>query len=216
MGGIMTLTEIITSCRQRYNAYGSTFWGNDEIIGLIYEACMSMAVETECIEKTFSTSTIIGTQEYDLPEHTIGIKRVTWKGVPLLDISFKEDDLTTAFDESTLDQGDPAYYVLWENKIRLRPIPGSIETLKAYCFNQPQPLTSVSILEIPVRYHIYILDYVIAYMIMKDSNFNVAENFLKKWELNLQKIKSVKRKLKRAGGFAGVKSIDDVSYQKWI
>lgn len=211
----MTITELITAARNRYNAYGSSFWGDDELRSLIYEACMVLAVENGCIERSFEATTVIGTQEYTLPNYTIGIKRAVWRGIALEPITFEDDDLLTGFDETTQDSGDPAYFIHWENKIRLRPIPSSAATLKVYTYNEPQPLVAASNLEVPTRYHIYILDYVTALMVAKDNNFDVAKMFLDRWDKQVVLTKTAGRKLKRAQGFQGVKSIDNIHNTRW-
>lgn len=202
----MNLETIVNSCRNKYNSMGSKFWDVGELYQLIYEACLRMAIETKCIERTFETVTAPNVQEYDLPEYAIGVKRVTWNGKKLDKISFDDDDLLTGFFETTASTGNPQQYLEWQEKIRLRPIPAGEQPLLIYTYNEPQPITTGSILEIPTRYHVYLLDYVLSCMVFKDEKFDIANKFLDRFELNLLKIESNIKQLKRAGANGVVKS----------
>lgn len=204
----MTLNEMITAARNRYNAYGSSFWGDDELRQLIYEACMALSVEGEIIEKSFEAQTVDGTQEYELPQYTIGVKRAVWYGKPLEKISFIDEDQINGWNEMTITRGDPVYFNVWENKIRLLPTPSSARTLKVYTYNEPQPLVQASILEIPSRFHIYMLDYVLAMMVLKDDKFALSDKLLQRWENQILKVRVANKKLKRSGAFNFVRPVE--------
>lgn len=211
----MQLEALVTAARNRYNATGSTFWGPTELYQLIYEGCLEMALRTRCLERTFETTTQIGVQEYCLPEYTIGVKRVVYRGKKLDKIDLEESDIITAYDETSQNSGTPTYYLEWEEKIRLFPIPAAAESLKIYTYNEPQPLTSNSVLEIPSRYHVYLLDYVFSLMVSKDEKFDLARFYLEKWNDNLMKIEAEVKKLKRSGANPVVKC-DEVLGRRFL
>lgn len=195
----MTPLEVEQAARERYNAVGETFWSSSEIMDLIYAACLEIATETECIERTYTTTTVAGTQEYPFPDQTIEIKRVTWNGRKLEPINFREDDILTGLNASTTDQGEPAYYAQWNETMVLRPIPNDAQTLKIYSINEPQEVTSTSVLEVPTFSHMRIVNYVLGEMYAKDKDFNSAKYYKDLWlEVDLPAIKRfAKKRLRR-------------------
>jgi hypothetical protein len=204
----MTLTELITMCRQRHNSVGDTFWSDDEIRGLIYAGCNEMAREAKVIEGVYTTSTVVGQQEYSYPTQTISIKRVTYAGAKLQPITFREDDQITGLNAGVTSQGTPQYYAVWNDTIYLRPLPAAVGTLKIFSYNEPQALTSVSTLEIPSQYHADIVSYVLFCMHAKEKNFDGATYWRDEWDERLLRIKVHQRKRLRGDSFTNVNDID--------
>lgn len=52
----MTPTQILTSARNKYNAVGDSFWSDDELLGILYDACVEMTDDADMIERTYSTA----------------------------------------------------------------------------------------------------------------------------------------------------------------
>lgn len=205
----MTPTQLEEAARNAYNAIGDSFWSSDEILGLLYDACGEMAREALIIERTYSTTTVAGTQEYDLPTNTIAVKRVTYNGQKLKPISFREDDAITGLNASDTAQGTPAFYYLWNETIGLRPLPSDALDLKIYSFNEPSEIDTTSTLEIPTMFHRGLVNYVVAEMAAKDLNFNVAQYYKNKWDKILADAKKWTRKRRRTDSNANV--IDEES-----
>lgn len=204
----MTPTEIETAARNAYNAIGDSFFSSEEILGLLYDACLEMAVETLIIERVYSTTTVAGTQEYDFPTNTIAIKRVTYDGHKLRPITFREDDAVTGLDQSDTTQGTPQYYYQWNETIGLRPVPSAAETLKVYSYNEPSVIETTSTLEIPTVFHRGLVNYIVAEMALKDKSFNHAEVYRQKWEKVLDQAKKWVKRRKRTDGFVAVQDED--------
>lgn len=201
----MTPSDIETAARRQYNAVGSTFWSQAEIFDLIYFAMMDLADRAHVIEQTYSTTTVASTQDYAFPTNAIGVKRITWYGVPLKKIDFKEDDIVTANNAETTSSGDPRYYFIWNRTISLRPIPSSAQTLKIWVYNQPATLTAISNLDVPLRYHPNIVDYVVGKMVVKDEKYDLSKWYLDRWEMAVKKAMIAIQREKRNDAFAYVK-----------
>lgn len=203
----MTPEDIELAARRRYNAVNDTFWSQQEIFDLIYAACLEVADDAYCIERTYSTSTVAGTQEYDFPTSANAIKRVTWDGKKLTRIDMIEDDLITGLNQDTTDQGDPEYYWIWNNTISLRPVPSSVGTLKIWTYNTPSEITTATQdVEIPDVHHSRLLNFVLSSMAAKDSNYTAAQYYLALWEKDKIKIRQSMRRAKRGDKFTSVKS----------
>lgn len=201
----MTPSAIEEAARRRYNSVGDSFWSSEEILELLYDACLELAQETLCIERTYSTNTVAGTQEYAFPTNTIAIKRVTYNGQKLKFIDMREDDAVTGLDMSTTSQGTPQYYFVWNETISLRPIPNEAATLKIWTFNEPSSLTTTSTLEIPSLFHMKLVSYILTEMAAKDSNAVAARFYAEKWEKAKLDVKRWMQKRKRRDSFAVVK-----------
>lgn len=202
----MTPAEVELMARRRYNAVSDTFWSQQEIFDMIYQACLEICDEGYVVERSYTSSTVASTQGYDFPTNAIAIKRVTWDGQKLTPIDMRDDDALTALDMDTTDTGNPRYYFIWDRTIYLRPIPQSVATLKLWTFNQQGAIsTSSTSIEIPSQHHARLINAVLSGMAAKDSNFNAADWYLQQWRLDKLEIKKSMRKMKRGDGFANVK-----------
>jgi hypothetical protein len=203
----MTPEDIELAARRRYNAVNDTFWAQQEIFDLIYAACLELASDAFAVERTYSTTTVSGTQEYDFPTSATAIKRVTWGGKKLTKIDMIEDDLITGLNQDTTDTGNPEYYWTWNNTISLRPIPGSAETLKIWTYNVPSEITTATQdIEIPDVHHSRLINFVLSAMASKDSNYNAATYYLNLWEKDKIKIRQAMARQKRTDKFTTVKN----------
>lgn len=202
----MTLTEIETAARNRYNAVGDTNWSSTEIASIVYEATLEMTRDCGLvIEKRFQTSTVIGTGEYDFPETANSIKRITYNGQKLREITMREDDVLTIENQLSTDTGVPQYYYVWDRTFHLRPLPASVYTLDVYAICDEQSLTPSSVLLTPERFHGSLVTYLIKEMASKDLNWQMYDRYDAKWQLEKIRIRSQIRRAKRADAFTIVK-----------
>lgn len=202
----MTPSELEERVRNRYNSIGDSFWSQDEIFGLITDAQTQAARECLLIERTFTTTTTAGVQEYSFPTNAIAIKRVTWNGQRVDPIDMIEDDALTGMNTGNVAEGTPTVYFQWNYTISLRPLPGSAETLKIWAYCTASEVEANSSLEIPEQFHSDMLNYVLMEMLMKDKNYTGASKYEERWEKSMLRMKAWAKKRKRADGFAVVKS----------
>lgn len=204
----MTPTEIETAARNRYNSIGDSFFSSEEILSLMWDACLDITRECNLIERTYTTSTVASQQEYSFPTSTITIKRITYDGKKLKPISMREDDAITGLNQSTTSEGTPQYYFIWNETIYLRPIPSSIATLKIFTYNEPSQILTSSTLEIPTQFHLDLVDYIVSEMAAKDSNFTAAKYYADKWERSKTDVKKWQKRRLRGDSFATVQDED--------
>lgn len=209
----MTPQQVEEAARRRYNAVNSSYWTQDEVFKLIYDAELTLAVEARVIENTnSSTSTVAGTQGYAFPTNCIAIKRLEYNGTKLKPVSMREDDALTLNNSVDTTQGTPQYYFEWNNTVYLRPIPDAVQTLKFYQYEMPTLLTTASTtLSVPTRCHMHLVDYVGAVMAEKDGNFSMADRMMKRWEEYVEREKRFTAKKKRTDGFAVVKDEESLA-----
>jgi hypothetical protein len=200
----MTPSELETKARRQYNAVGDSFWSQDEILDLMYDASLELALETEMIERAYSTTTVAGTQQYAFPTNAIKLKRVVYDGQKLTPINFKEDDEITLYDENTTNQGSPDFFYQWNRSVYLRPIPDSAKTLEMYTINAPQAITINGSLELPQELHRYVLAYVLREMVGKDQNIAMYDRYDVQWNNGLRQAARLKMMRKMAAGYPSV------------
>lgn len=200
----MTPTQIETIARERYNAVGETFWSQSEIMNLIYLACLELANETLCIERTYTTTTTANTQEYSYPSNAISIKRVTYDGVKLSPIDQRRADSLTLNNTTTTITGSPDYYTDWNSTLSLFPVPNDAKTLKVYTYNEPQAVTTTSTLEVPSFAHGRLINYILSEMYAKDKDFGSAQYYKQMWEQDKVQIRQWMKKRRRGDSFATV------------
>jgi len=205
----MTPSEIELAARQRYNAVNDTFWSQSEIFGLIYAACSEVCSEGYSIERRYSSTTVVGTQEYDFPTNAIAIKRITYNGAKLTKIDMIEDDALTGLNQQTTDQGTPLNYWIWDRTISLRPVPDAAQTLRLWTYNTQGPITdATTTIELPESQHARLINYVLSGMAAKDTNFTAADWYRNLWEKDKIEIRKTMRRIQRADKFTTVKDED--------
>jgi hypothetical protein len=209
----MTPLEIETMARRRYNAVGDDNWSSAEIAELIYQG--SLEITRECglvIERKFSSTSVSGTGEYSFPEQAAAIKRVTYDGRKLKEITMREDDALTLENQLTTDTGAPEYYYVWNRTINIRPIPGAAETIEVFAVCNEQELTPTSTIDIPDRWHGSLVTYVVKEMAAKDLNWGMYDRYDAKFEVEKVRIRAAIRREKRADGFRVVSCEESLPY----
>jgi len=69
----LTVSNILTRARNRYNATDDNFYSDSELYDLLFDAQSILAKEGWVIEKTYTTPSIVGTRSYLYPVTTLAI-----------------------------------------------------------------------------------------------------------------------------------------------
>jgi hypothetical protein len=201
----MTPSQLEQAARERYNAVGETFWSQSEMLALMYAASQELATETKCIEQIYTTTTVSGTKEYAYPTSAIGIKYVTYNGIPIDPIDLDEGNSITLNTVTSNTTGSPLGYSTWNYTISLWPTPNDAQALKLWTYNEAQIITVTSTLEVPSVFHTRLINYMLSEMYAKDKDFNSAAYYKKIWEADKTYVKQWIAKRKRGHRFAAVK-----------
>ena len=203
----MTSAQIEAAARNKYNSTGDTFYTALEIVDYIYQAQLELAQVCPIIEAVYTTTSVANQQEYTYPSNTSIVKRVTYDGKKLSPFTFRDDDAVTGLSSATTTAGTPEFYAIWNRTFYLRPLPATAGlTIQIFSINEPQPMTTSSVLEVPTLFHMDIVDFVVSQMADKDENSRAAERFLGRWEKAKLRAISWTKKRKRGDGFASVQS----------
>jgi hypothetical protein len=213
----MTPQQIINAARTRYNSEGDTFFSDAMLLDSIFEAETILVNEFAPIEATFSTVSVSGTRDYEFPTTTISIKRVLYNSKPVEKMELYNDPKTT----TSTPSGEPYGYTVWDNIIVFYPTPSvSGDTITLYTYELPTLLAATTDpMNVPVKYHPHIIDYVLYHMCLKDNNTGLASVYLASWSRNLDRLKRSHAKEKRTDTFTRVRETyfgtDVLSSTEW-
>lgn len=213
----MSPADILTMARARYNAVSDSFFTDLELYGAIYQAQLELSNDMNIIEALYTTTTVSGTRQYAFPTQTRMIKRVEFinlsgVGVKLEPITMREDDALTLVNVASTTLGTPQFYTIFNYSIYLRPIPDTTAcTLKVYSYNEPQSITSTSVLEVPTAFHMDIVDYVVMQMYLKDKDPTMAQAYKILWDQAKLRCKRWIQKRKRSDAFTVVMNEDNLA-----
>jgi hypothetical protein len=210
----MTPPDVVSYARQQYNAVNDAFFADTELYTHIWHAQDILAKECKAIENTYTTSTVIGQQEYSYPTTATAMKRVTYAGKRLLAMTLKDDDLLTGFNATTSATGTPTHYAIFDGVIYLRPVPSAVGTLKLFTFDRPGQVSATSTLDVPEEFHLDLVSFVLWRMASKDQNFQGAEFYRAQWDAAVERCKRWSRKRQTADGFNVVRdeAADDLPW----
>lgn len=206
----MTPTQLADAARRSYNANESDpFFSNQQMFEWMYDAEMALCTESWVAKNTFETTTVAGTRSYAYPTNMIKVRRVTYDGERLDEITFREDDLLTGMQEDVSDQGRPVGFVDFDNVIFLRPTPDSAKELKIYGYVQPPAIPgATSTLTTPDEYHPMIKLFLLQQMSVKDKNYDGARYYGNLWETALIKSRRYEAMKKRGSRYRVVQNVD--------
>lgn len=213
----MSPTDIETYARAKYNAVNDTFFTSTEIQYLIYQAQLELANECNIVENMYQTTTVQGTRQYSFPTQTRIIKRIEYINlagiaVKLEPITFREDDALTLVNVASTTQGTPQFYSIFNFSIYLRPIPDTTGcTLNLYSYNEPQVVTTSSVLDVPTPFHMDIVDFVVMHMYLKDKDPTSAMFYKQLWVEAKSRAKRWVQKRKRGDAFTITQNEDNLA-----
>lgn len=202
----MTPTDIVSAARDLYNGTNDTFFTDTQMYNWIWQAEKELAKKAWLIEKHYQASTVAATQGYTYPTYAIGVKRIAVNGRKLKEITFRQDDAITLSNQTITSQGWPIYYTDFNFTIYMRPIPDSIYTIDLYTYNDAQPVSASSTIEVPALFHFDIVDYLLFRMYFKDQNIASAEEHKTLWQGHVVDAVAYKNRKKRTDSFATVQS----------
>lgn len=213
----MTPADILTIARARYNAVSDSFFTDQELYYSIYQAELELSNEMNMVEAIYTTTTTQGTRQYAFPTQTRIIKRVehinlSGIAVKLEPITFREDDALTLVNIASTSQGVPQFYSMFNYTLYLRPVPDTTAcTIKVYSYNEPQVVTSTSVLDTPSPFHMDIVDFCVMQMYLKDKAPDMAQAYKILWDQAKMRAKRWVQKKKRGDAFTVVMNEDNLA-----
>jgi len=167
-----------TQVRAYLNEPTPNFFSNAEINAWLNRAQEMFVRKCPVLEDVATSDVNDGVQNYDLPGDCIKVTRVEYDETRLQEIRVRDYDKMSA--DNTSEEGTPAYYFVWNDFIRLWPIPSAdgVEKLKIHYLRTPITMaTDGAPPEIPQDYDEALVFYATSRGKMKDGEFQDAQWF---------------------------------------
>jgi len=188
----LSVTDIQTRARERYNAVGDEFYSDQMLRDLIYDGQSILAKEGWVIEKTFSTPSVVDTREYAYPATTLAIKEIRYDYEKLGKRKLARDPKTSTSDPT----GTPREYGLWDDTIILFPTPDTAsDTIQIRTFAYPDDVTSnTDAIQVPEEFKEDLVVYLLMWMASKDQNLPLQDRYQRLWNEAVLRAKKQRRK----------------------
>lgn len=198
----MTVDEIIKYVKNIHNEANAQtpFWTDRELYLIITVKCNQIVGYVGLIEGTdTSTTTVAGTEAYDIPVDFTRIRRVLYDGRPLKYVGFRQYESRRP--TGTATNGLPREFTLWGGQILLSPPPDDAKTVTVYGEKLQSTITNGGVVpSIPKVFHAALCDGIIAEMFAKDENAALANMYEQRWvQLHIPQMKEYARKRGRRG-----------------
>lgn len=209
----MTVDEIIEYVRNIHNEANAQtpFWTDRELYLLITVKCNQVAGYIGLIEGTdTSTTTVAGTEGYNIPSTYARVRRVWYDGRPLKYIGFRPYESRRPTGVAT--NGLPREFTLWAGQILLSPPPDDAKTLTIYGEKLQSMITDGGQSpDIPSVFHAALCDGIIAEMFAKDENSGMAQMYEQRWtQLHIPQMKEYAKRRGRRGMPSVITDADSV------
>lgn len=203
----LTPQDIVNKALQRYNATTDDFFSNDELLHLVWDGQMELAVTALCIRQPFTTTSVANQQEYTTPSNFLGIFRASYDNEVLTVDTL--DNVLRQTEGISVGAGFSDTIAHWGNTLYLAPIPSEDgKTIKVWGFVEPQEPSASSSLEVPSRHQFKLINFLLSQMAYKDNNESLGDRYNQRWLADIEKARREERKLEKTGGFAVVKNED--------
>lgn len=186
----MTPDQVFDTIRNQVYETAASFWSDDEIYSYMWQAEQEIASLVDCTQSYDSSQTTTANEPaYSKPSDVLYLTRVTWDGVKLKKIDWRQKDSLEIGTYGAADYvGNPTHYVEWGNTITLYPIPDRSASLVYYYIAQPTQITATSTsFTVPQLFHQYLPDYCLYRMYVKDQDDGRAMFHKQLWEENIYK-----------------------------
>jgi len=178
----VTLAKFLETVRARHNADGDSYWGTDELYGLVTNRCNEVLSVIGLLEATDTDTSVATTQAYDYPSGTVTVRQVNYKANRLKRISFRQWQHFKT--DTTTTSGLPTMWVPWNRQILMVPIPDtSGDTITIYNYQEHPEINggSQATIDIPSVLHNHLVNGVLADMFAKDENPVLSRQYEEKW-----------------------------------
>lgn len=171
----MIVADVISRVKRQFGDESGAQVTDADIIRWINDGQNEIAQMHELLEATAVTKTLAGKVDYELPDSMVTLQAIYYNGAKLRNLSNQEfDEYIRVANDGGNSEGSYVY-TSWGNRITLFPAPASSLDLRINfsCFPAPVEI-SADELNIPLRYHNRLVEYVLAQAYELDENFEAA------------------------------------------
>lgn len=178
----MQVSDIQTRVKRQFGDESGVQVTDEDIIRWINDGMRQIVLQNETLfEKTSLTSSVASQEDYTLPADLLILRGISYRGpgdtayFRLNGYSLNEfNEYIDGWDGSAHMQGVPVGYTIFEQKIKLFPIPAdnTTDAIKIYYNRMPTEVSGpTDIPEIPTLYHETLVKYCLSQAYEIDENF---------------------------------------------
>lgn len=175
----MIVQDVIDRVNRQFGDESGVQVTTADLIRWINDAQRDIGQAQEIIETVATTSSVVAQAAYDVPVDIINLKRVTYKGKNVKNVSLQEyDQYITNNQDNPLnaESGDPEIFYRYANELTFYPVPDTAaDDIKLYYSQYPEEVTAAGDeLTLPIKYHNRIVEYCLQQAYELDENFEAA------------------------------------------
>lgn len=175
----MNVQDVVDRVQRQFGDESGVQVTNDDIIRWVNDAQRDIGQAQEILETIATTPSVVGQAAYVIPDDIINLKRVTYAGKNIKNVSLQEFDqyiTDNQLNPLTGESGDPEIYYSYGEELSFYPVPDTdADDIKLYYSQFPAEVTLVSDdLTLPIKYHNRIVEYCLQQAYELDENFEAA------------------------------------------
>ena len=180
----MNVQDIINRVLRTFGDEGGAQISSTDIIRWINDAQLDVIKDNEnLLQATGTTDIVASTGTYTLPVDIFRLIGIQYQGFNLKSLTFNEfneyvNGYAAPSSLNPYGPGEPEYYNIYNNTIKLFPIPSNSVTsgLTIYYTQRPTTIaTTADSLSVPGEYHNAIVNYCLSQAYELDENYDAAD-----------------------------------------
>lgn len=182
----MNVSDVMTRIKRQFGDESGVQVTDADILRWINDGQRQIVMQNEgLLEKTAFTNTVALQQSYSLPADILILRSVHLKDAAsgsyfkIKGHTFSEfDEYVDGWDGTVVDRGFPAMYTVFENQLKLFPLPETAQAngLKIYYNRSPVDVDdSLDSLDLPLLYHEVLVKYCLQQAYEMDEDWDAAQ-----------------------------------------
>ena len=169
----MIVSDVITRVRNVSGDLNSLQFTDATVFNWINDGIRECAVQNNLLQKRATSSTIVGTPDYNLPTDILKLHSVKFDEQRLQVLTLQEFEEQYGSSTMVTTNGTPVVCYVWADKLTLYPKPSAVKSLVIDYIYDPALITAgANALPLPVGYHSRLVDYCLAQVAQQDDDLN--------------------------------------------
>lgn len=189
----MLVSDAITQVRATAGDTSALQFTDAQIVAWINNGIRECATDNNLLQKRGTQNTVVGQGNYVIPTDMLKLHTVRYDNKKLDFITLEEfDKIYSGVGSDTTSRGTPNIAYIWAGVLYVYPIPDAVKVLTVdYSKDAAQHTTgAVGVeLNLPVSYHMRIIDYCLAQIAQQDEDLNRYATKMQEFRTGVQMVK---------------------------
>lgn len=187
----MLVSDVITQVRATAGDVSALQFTDAQIVAWINNGIRECATDNNLLQKRGTQNTVVGQGNYVIPTDMLKLHTVRYDNEKLEFITLQEfDQRYPNIGSDTTSRGTPVVSYIWAGVLYVYPIPDAVKVLTIdYSKDAVQHSATNVELNLPVSYHIRIIDYCLAQIAQQDQNDALYLTKMQEFRTGVQAVK---------------------------